>query len=219
MCWFRGTIGKVEYGPDSWKQCRFLFWELIPAYKEQLPTLSKDDQPEEINSTKPTRACLAIGTLGTWYDPTKKCARGTRICGLQTLKEGTDTELQGLWFHCCALIKEVHYRNRIEMTDGTFRKLKDFGGGVTQEAIEFSKTCVKYSVEACEAAVDGLGLVKGGKGHKFAASSYSTKGCYAYKSGTYAGYAFYGSGGTDSQMEETPNSKADWYRPDGYDCQ
>jgi len=131
----------------------------------------------------------------------KKCPKGTRICGLQTLVEGwvqaDTTGLNGVWFTCCATIKEVHADGRIEMTDGTY--------------------CEKYSKKACKAAIKQNGLIEGGKSYDFE-GNYGTKGCYAYSSGTYKGHAYYGTGGTESQMAAKP-SDAKKYRPDGYDCQ
>ena len=55
---------------------------------------------------------------------------------------------------------------------------------------------------ACRTAVNALGLDEGGAGSAFASSTYSTKGCYAYSSGSYAGMAFW-SAGTYAQMTET----------------
>ena len=64
-----------------------------------------------------------------------------------------------------------------------------------------------------------LALAKGGKGYDFQNKNYSTKGCYAYNRGSYKGLAFYGNGGTESQMEAKPTADSQWFRPDGYDCQ
>ena len=78
-----------------------------------------------------------------------------------------------------------------------------------------------YSLTACEDAVNKLGLQKGGKGYSFTASSYSTKGCFAYASGTFANIAFYGLGGSEEENKIAPvNSpnKSPKYRPSGYDC-
>ena len=60
--------------------------------------------------------------------------------------------------------------------------------------------CLAYSEESCRMAAEHLGLTLGGKGHPFA-DTYSTKGCYSYKSGTYAGIAYYGKQGTREEME------------------
>ena len=53
--------------------------------------------------------------------------------------------------------------------------------------------------EGCRQRAQDLGLSEGGLGFAFA-GSYSTDGCYAYSSGTYAGIAFFGRGGTEAQM-------------------
>ena len=55
---------------------------------------------------------------------------------------------------------------------------------------------------ACRTAATAAGLDEGGNGYPFASSTYSTKGCYAYSSGSYAGMAFW-SAGTYAQMTET----------------
>ena len=70
-----------------------------------------------------------------------------------------------------------------------------------------------YSADACRAAATKAGLELGGQGYSFE-GAYSTKGCYYYKSGKYAGRAFYGTGGTQAQMEAAVTGVK--YRPTGY---
>ena len=60
------------------------------------------------------------------------------------------------------------------------------------------------------------GLKQGGAGSDFV-GAWSTKGCYAYKSGKYAGIAFYGTGGSIEQMKE-PLTSDNIYRPTGHGC-
>ena len=48
------------------------------------------------------------------------------------------------------------------------------------------------------------------------AGDYSTKGCYAYKGGSYDGTVFYGTGGTEEQRKTTLSEPK--YRPEGHDC-
>ena len=79
-----------------------------------------------------------------------------------------------------------------------------------------SGECVPYSEEACEDAVERLGLQKGGKGFNFIENTFVTKGCYSYENGNYANIAYYGSGGSEQQMATQLNSPK--YRPAGYDC-
>ena len=74
--------------------------------------------------------------------------------------------------------------------------------------------CDPYSIEACKLSVDNLGLQKGTENYGFS-GDYGTKGCYAYKSGGYAGVAFYGTGGSEAEMKTQLSSA---YRPDGYNC-
>ena len=54
-----------------------------------------------------------------------------------------------------------------------------------------------------------------GDGSNFA-GHWETKGCYAYEEGEYAGMIYYGTGGSELDMKETPVSQK--YRPSGYDC-
>jgi len=58
-------------------------------------------------------------------------------------------------------------------------------------------------------------LKLGGGFYNFA-GGYSTKGCYAYKGGSFDGMIFYGTGGTEQQTKTTLSSPK--YRPEGYDC-
>ena len=61
-----------------------------------------------------------------------------------------------------------------------------------------------------------LGKELGGNGYSFSSSTYTTKGCYAYKSGTYENVMFYGTEGT--QEERKSELVLPKYRPPGYDC-
>ena len=45
--------------------------------------------------------------------------------------------------------------------------------------------------------------------------NWSYKGCMVYTSGSYKGFAFYGTGGSDEEMQL---SVVDGLRPKGYDC-
>ena len=71
-------------------------------------------------------------------------------------------------------------------------------------------------MEACEDAIEKLGLQKGGRGWSFTGSSYSRKGCFAYSGGYFANMAFYGLEGSEEQ--KTKPLKSPRYRPLGYDC-
>jgi len=79
------------------------------------------------------------------------------------------------------------------------------------------KSCEPYTAEKCRAVAEGLGLRLGGFGHAFE-DNYSQKGCYAYRSGRYAGIAFYGSGGSDAEISNARTKRGDTYRPLGWDC-
>ena len=56
---------------------------------------------------------------------------------------------------------------------------------------------------ACSAAATAAELDEGGGGYPFASSTYTVKGCYSYNSGSYAGMAFWGTGGTYAEMTAT----------------
>jgi len=76
--------------------------------------------------------------------------------------------------------------------------------------------CAPLSADACKAAADRIGFGKGGHDHDFQ-GNYNPKGCYAYKSGTYKGHVYFGTGGTEQQMKEDIN-ESDKFRPQGDDC-
>jgi len=59
--------------------------------------------------------------------------------------------------------------------------------------------------ESCKQASIDLGLELGGDGYSFA-GSYSTKGCYTYKSGDKKGIAYFGTGGSASEEKAKPSS-------------
>ena len=80
--------------------------------------------------------------------------------------------------------------------------------------------CAPYSESVCKEVALKHGLQLGGKNYVFAApieSGYQI-GCYAYKSGSYKGIAFYGRGGDSVEMSTPFNESSDYYRPKGYDC-
>ena len=56
---------------------------------------------------------------------------------------------------------------------------------------------------ACSAAATAAELDEGGGDYPFASSTYTVKGCYSYNSGSYAGMAFWGTGGTYAEMTAT----------------
>mmetsp|Transcript_145532 Transcript_145532/g.268314 ORF Transcript_145532/g.268314 Transcript_145532/m.268314 type:complete len:440 (-) Transcript_145532:165-1484(-) len=79
--------------------------------------------------------------------------------------------------------------------------------------------CDPYTEQACLQAALMNGLHIGGspdKAYEFA-GDYSTKGCYYYSNGDYAGYAYYGLGGT-LEENEAPVSGDYKLRVPGYDC-
>ena len=77
------------------------------------------------------------------------------------------------------------------------------------------KTCLPYSEQACRAAALALGLSLGSTTYPFL-GSIATKGCYAYRSGTQAGQAYYSTGGTEAEMKA--DVTGDQFRPRNYDC-
>ena len=77
-----------------------------------------------------------------------------------------------------------------------------------------------YSESVCREVASNLGLQLGGKNYAFAAPKDDgyKMGCYAYKSGSYKGIAFYGRGGDNVEISKPFNESSDYYRPKGYDC-
>lgn len=78
--------------------------------------------------------------------------------------------------------------------------------------------CEPFSEDACRLAATFDGLELGGAGYDFV-GAYGTKGCYGYKkssSSTYAGTAYFSTGGTDAQKGATLDYPK--YRPAGHDC-
>ena len=75
-----------------------------------------------------------------------------------------------------------------------------------------------YSQEVCEVVAKELGKELGTSSYAFA-GDYGTKGCYAYKSGSYQNVMFYGTGGTYAEKKsDLTGNKYDMFRPAGYDC-
>jgi len=90
----------------------------------------------------------------------------------------------------------------------------------TYQVVCPTSECIAYSKEACEEAATALGLSLGGGGFNFT-GNYVSKGCYTYSSGTYAQYAYYGTGGTDAEISNTSlgfNSYGERIRVSGWDC-
>lgn len=79
----------------------------------------------------------------------------------------------------------------------------DFAEGMTNN--------VCMTEEECKKVAESLGLKLGGHGYPFA-GNWETKGLYAYKTGKYAGMAFFGTGGTEEQMKVPPPYPTS-YRP------
>ena len=57
--------------------------------------------------------------------------------------------------------------------------------------------------DECAAAAEAQGLQRGGADYDFA-GTFRTKGCYSYESGKYKGMAYFGTGGTESEMAAVP---------------
>ena len=55
--------------------------------------------------------------------------------------------------------------------------------------------------DACSSVAVAAGVELGGAGYEFA-GDYGNKGCYFYTSGPYADRAYFGTGGSDAQMQE-----------------
>ena len=77
--------------------------------------------------------------------------------------------------------------------------------------------CIPYSEQACIVAIlsNGFQIASMKTTGYLWKGAWSYKGCMVYTSGSYKGFAFYGTGGTPEQMQ-LPVS--DGLRPKGYDC-
>ena len=79
-----------------------------------------------------------------------------------------------------------------------------------------------YEVKACEFAGTMNKLGTKGKGEHKMVGNWDTKGCYAYKTGPWAGVVWFGTGASEYGGNRV--SLVDWeiaqgkYRPNGYDC-
>ena len=76
--------------------------------------------------------------------------------------------------------------------------------------------CVPYSGQACIDAGKKSGLITYG-GANFA-GDWSTKGCYSYKYGKYAGTYWYGTGGDAPERKASLDHVDSVYRPYEFDC-
>jgi len=101
---------------------------------------------------------------------------------------------------------------------GTYENMAFFGTGGSTSQMQSSVSSPKTRMECeapcgasissqsdCEAAASSRGLELGGGGYEFA-DDHSTKGCYFYASGTYENMAFFGTGGSTSQMQSSVSS-------------
>jgi len=81
--------------------------------------------------------------------------------------------------------------------------------------------CEPYSEEACILATISIGFQPGtikSTGHVFSRVR-QWKGCYAYPTGIYEGFSFYGAGGSEDEMKLPPSgNQGGIFRPKGYDC-
>merc|ERR1712110_406017 len=94
------------------------------------------------------------------------------------------------------------------------------GSETVYQSFDFMTTggtkCEPNGEIACYRAAKALGLKlgKASAGYPFIGPDYGTKGCYAYTSGSWSGYAFFGAGGSASQNAASPGSGK--YRPSVY---
>mmetsp|Transcript_7115 Transcript_7115/g.12259 ORF Transcript_7115/g.12259 Transcript_7115/m.12259 type:complete len:249 (+) Transcript_7115:74-820(+) len=105
---------------------------------------------------------------------------------------------------------------------GRYAGMAFFGrGGTAAEQREPCSNSIMYrpapaseaplTEEDARAVAQAFGLALGGNGTPFA-SHFACKGLYTYKSGRYAGMAFFGTGGSAGQMQAPPLSGAT-FRP------
>eukprot|EP00940_MAST-03C_sp_MAST-3C-sp2_P003162 g3162.t1 len=92
----------------------------------------------------------------------------------------------------------------------SFDEFMDTWRAITTDVNDEVPLCA-LSESACRDAAKALGLMLGGHGYPFA-DDYPTKGLYAYKSGKYAGTAFYGRGASSVTARSGP-VRPPKYRP------
>ena len=78
-------------------------------------------------------------------------------------------------------------------------------------------SCQPYTKETCQKVAMLLDMKLGTENTNFA-DFHLTKGCHAFKSGSYKGSVFYGLGGNDEQISEIFGRDVSYYRPEGFDC-
>jgi len=110
----------------------------------------------------------------------------------------------------------------ISIFSGLHNREQETMPGATLHALSISHMSCGIDKDTCESNAQAAGLAMGGGGHPFV-GDYSTKGCYAYSSGQYAGMAYYSQvDGGDVQSESDLNDvgTGDKYRVVGtYGCE
>ena len=128
------------------------------------------------------------------------CKAYPRRCLFKALK-GLDSRLQPAVEEAKAAMKwareEINKNHCGKVIPGTGNKYRPIDG---------------TSEKGCQLIARLLGLKLGGNGTPFA-GNFSNKGLYAYSSGPLKGCAFFGRGGSESDMLEKPLNKAIMHRP------
>ena len=78
-------------------------------------------------------------------------------------------------------------------------------------------SCQPYTKTTCRKVALLLGMKLGTESTNFA-DFHPTKGCHAFKTGSYKGSVLYGLGGNDEEISEVFGRDAAYYRPEGFDC-
>lgn len=80
---------------------------------------------------------------------------------------------------------------------------KKDGCPVVIETMPNDYVCEALTEAECKTAAEIRGYSIGGQGFDFASDEYSQKGCYGYDADHYAGFAYFGVGGTESERTST----------------
>jgi len=157
----------------------------------------------------------SVGWCESWPKDMQRCCPET--CGTGALDEAACNALEGSGVCIYPTAAQPDCSETTQTPETTENATTKTPSAASTIPVDTTAVCTPYSAEACRAAAQRLGLEEGGAGHAFE-GDYSQKGCYAYSSGEYANRAYYGLGGSDSEIS-SPNTNSDeTYRPEGYDC-
>ena len=95
-----------------------------------------------------------------------------------------------------------------------WRPIKTRQGRTAQAESVNTNFLFPLTEDACSSVAVAAGVELGGVGYDFA-GDYGNKGCYFYTHGVYAGHAYFGTGGSDAQMQEGAKGDAERFPAQG----